>query len=54
MPSDKTTIEILKAVRKLRREEELRAFGHPISYTRVVKNKKVYTRKEKHKGSSLA
>ena len=52
MISDKTTIEILKAVRKMRREEELRAFGHPISYVRVVKNKKVYSRKTKHKGWS--
>ena len=52
MISDKTTIEILKAVRKMRREEELRAFGHSVNYVRVVKNKKVYTRKEKHKGWS--
>lgn len=50
MKTDKTTMAILKAMRRMRREEELKAYGHPVSYERVVKSKKLYSRKRKHKG----
>lgn len=42
---------ILKAVHRDSRNAEIEAFGHPISYASVVKSKKLYTRKSKHKGS---
>lgn len=41
--------EILKAVKKASREEEIEKYGHPISYVRIVRNKKKYNRKNKHK-----
>lgn len=42
-------IEAIKRNRKTNREEEIRLHGHPISFARIVKNKKAYTRKKKHK-----
>ena len=39
----------LKAARKQSREDEIKAHGKPICYTSVVKSKKQYTRKRKHK-----
>ena len=39
----------LKAARKKSREDEITAHGKPICYTSVVKSKKQYTRKRKHK-----
>ena len=42
--------DYIKANRKGSREAEIELFGHPINYTKVHKNKKVYTRKDKHRG----
>jgi len=44
---------VIKAMRKQRREEELATYGKPISFVRVVKSKKLYSRKAKHKKSTL-
>jgi len=43
-------LEILKAARRQSRNEEIVAHGHPVSYSRVERSKKIYTRKTKHKG----
>ena len=40
---------ILKAYKKKSREEEIEAHGKPIHYKSIVRSKKQYTRKEKHK-----
>lgn len=40
---------IIKAMRRQRREEEIAQYGKPISFTRVVKSKKIYSRKAKHR-----
>lgn len=47
--TDKEVLAILKAARKQSRDAEIAAHGKPISYVSVVKSKKLYTRKEKHK-----
>ena len=49
MLTNKDIKSVIKAMRKQRREEELATYGKPISFVRVVKSKKVYTRKTKHK-----
>lgn len=41
--------DIMHAVNKASREEEIRNFGKPINYANVVRNKKKYTRKQKHR-----
>jgi len=41
--------DYIKANRKLSREEEIRMHGKPINHNNVFKNKKTYTRKDKHK-----
>lgn len=41
--------DILNAVKSKQRSDEIREFGKPLSYFNVVKNKKKYTRKTKHK-----
>lgn len=38
-------LDALKAVRKQNREQEIALYGHPISYKRVFRNKKIYSRK---------
>lgn len=43
-------MEILKAVRRQSRTEEIAVHGHSVSYSRVERSKKNYTRKTKHKG----
>lgn len=45
----KETMAILKAARKKSRDEEIAAYGKPINHNSVVKSKKTYTRKVKHK-----
>lgn len=40
----------LKAARKKSREDEIAAHGKPINYASVVRSRKAYTRKVKHKG----
>ena len=47
--TDKEILAILKAARKQSRDAEIAAHGKPISYAGVVRSKKLYTRKEKHK-----
>ena len=42
-------IDILNAVKTKQREDEILEHGKPISIASVVKSKKVYTRKKKHK-----
>lgn len=41
--------DILNAVKAKQRSDEITEFGKPLSWTNVVKNKKKYTRKTKHK-----
>lgn len=43
------TIDILKAVKAKQREDEIREHTKPLSYSHVVRSKKQYTRKTKHK-----
>jgi len=40
------TPDVVKASRKLSREEEIRLHGKPISYMKIEKSKKVYDRKK--------
>ena len=35
--------------RRKSREEEIRRFGHPVSFSMVFRNRKKYYRKKKHK-----
>jgi hypothetical protein len=48
---NKTLLEVLKAARKQSREMEIALYGKPICHTNVYKNKKKYTRKDKHKNN---
>ena len=41
--------EYVKANRRASRNEEINAYGHPLSFNRICKSKKVYSRKQKHK-----
>lgn len=43
------TKDILKAVKAKQREDEIREHAKPLSYNHVVRSKKQYTRKIKHK-----
>ena len=47
-----TEKDFIKATRRGAREAEIELYGHPISYRKVFKNKKKYTRKIKHKNMS--
>ena len=42
--------DFIKASRKGSREAEIELYGHPITFRKIFKNKKKYTRKIKHKG----
>ena len=42
----KLIIQAVKAARKNSREEEIRTFGKPINYQKVVESKKIYSRKK--------
>ena len=44
---------VLKAARKQSRETEIAMYGKPICHCNVYKNKKKYTRKNKHKQGDL-
>ncbi len=46
----KTATDALKAYKAARRQEEIELHGKPLKQGGVVKNKKRYTRKRKHKG----
>lgn len=41
----------LKAARKQSREIEIALYGKPICHSNVYKNKKKYTRKQKHRNN---
>ena len=41
--------DFIKASRRGAREAEIELYGHPISFRKVFKNRKKYTRKIKHK-----
>lgn len=41
----------LKAYKKKSREEEIEKHGKPINHNSIIKSKKNYTRKEKHKNN---
>ena len=45
---DSNTKDALKAVHKASREEEISAYGKPINYNKTFRNRKVYSRKDKH------
>lgn len=48
---DNFTDDYIKTNRKLSREEEIRTHGKSINHSNVFKNKKTYTRKDKHKNN---
>ena len=41
--------DFIKASRRGSREAEIELYGHPISFRKILRNKKKYTRKIKHK-----
>ena len=41
--------DYIKANRRASRNEEINAYGHALSYNRIWKSKKDYSRKQKHK-----
>ena len=41
--------KVIAAMRKARREEEIALYGRPLRMCTVVRNKKKYSRKIKHK-----
>jgi len=46
----KTEVQILKAMRRNRREEEIAMHGKLVSFRHTIaRSKKLYTRKSKHK-----
>lgn len=45
--------DYIKHVKKLNREEEIKLHGKPISYHKVVKSKKLYSRKNKPKSEQV-
>lgn len=47
--SNNQTKQILAALHRVQREEELAQHGKSICYSQIVKSKKIYTRKTKHK-----
>lgn len=51
--TNKDLLLILKAARKESRDNEIALFGKPICHANVFKNKKKYTRKNKHKNDIL-
>jgi hypothetical protein len=44
-------LDALKAARKQSREMEIALYGKPICNSNIYKNKKKYTRKNKHKNN---
>ena len=43
--------DYVKANRRASRNEEINAYGHVLSFNRIWKSKKDYSRKQKHKHS---
>lgn len=48
----KQIIDRLNAVKAANRSDEIRAYGKPINFSNVYRNRKKYTRKQKHKKKS--
>ena len=44
-----STKEYIKANRRASRNEEISSYGHSLSFNRILKSKKDYSRKQKHK-----
>ena len=42
-------IQVVKTARKQSREEEIRTYGKPLNYNKIVPSKKVYDRKRDKK-----
>lgn len=51
--TNKDLLLILKAARKESREQEIALYGKSICHSNVYRNKKKYTRKNKHKNDIL-
>ena len=49
----KEALSALKALRRKNREDEIRLHGKPLPRTIVERNRKQYTRKQKHKKRPL-
>ena len=45
---ERASEDALKEFRRLSREEEIKTFGHSVSYSKVFRNRKKYYRKKKH------
>lgn len=45
------SIDRIKEAKRQSREEEIFLFGKPINYKRIVRSRKLYTRKKKHKNT---
>lgn len=46
-------MEYVKAARRGSREAEIELYGHPLPKHTIVRSRKTYTRKQKHKGRQL-
>lgn len=46
-------MEYIKAARRGSREAEIEMYGHPLPKHTIVRSKKTYTRKQKHKGRHM-
>ena len=44
-----TLEEYIKAARRGSREAEIELYGHPLRHHKIIKKKKKYNRKKKHK-----
>lgn len=42
----KFIIQVVKVARKQSREEEIKTYGKPLNYNKIVQSKKVYNRKK--------
>ena len=47
------TKDILKVLKSKNRATEISEHGHPLKLGSIVRNRKLYTRKSKHKGRDL-
>jgi len=45
----KFIIQVVKVARKQSREEEIRTFGKPLNYNKIIPSKKFYNRKRNQK-----
>ena len=52
MKKKNINIDILKRIKSLNRQEEINKYGKLISFRTIIsKNKKIYSRKNKHKNN---